>query len=329
MEQMFTDALDKLLSDHCTSEVVRNIEDSGNASAIWQMLEESGFGNVLLSEDHGGAGLILPQVYCLFELCGKVALPVPLAETMIARQVINNSGERQITEAVTMAEGSECKAGSITSHVAYGAVSELVLMQAGASMRLLSMADAQVSELPFALDCIASWPLSVWHKADVVSCSTDVRTLMACVASARLAGGMLTVLDQSIKYAGEREQFGRPLSKFQALQHMLSVSAEQVYSSRMAAMIGCNSSGWLPDRASVAIAKANTSSAAYKVVADAHALHGAIGFTEEFDLQIYTRRLNRDRLLMGSESYWYDQAGAWLLHNNQGSSLDAIIGFNV
>ena len=46
-------------------------------------------------------------------------------------------------------------------------------------------------------------------------------------------------------------------------------------------------------------------------VADiAHAVHGAIGVTEEFDLQLYTRRLREWRLAAGSESYWHERIGA-------------------
>ncbi|MCY1232193.1 hypothetical protein D9M68_670430 [compost metagenome] len=68
-----------------------------------------------------------------------------------------------------------------------------------------------------------------------------------------------------------------------------------------------------PLRLAAAIAKARSSEAAQLVAASAHALHGAIGVTEEYDLQLLTRRLHEWRAAHGSEACWSMQVGEALL----------------
>jgi alkylation response protein AidB-like acyl-CoA dehydrogenase len=63
----------------------------------------------------------------------------------------------------------------------------------------------------------------------------------------------------------------------------------------------------------VACAKARTSEAAVAAAAIAHAVHGAIGVTEEHDLQLYTRRLWAWRLDFGTEAYWAGVIGRRVL----------------
>ena len=80
--------------------------------------------------------------------------------------------------------------------------------------------------------------------------------------------------------------------------------SEHVFAARMAAQLGCSGAGLaadrLPDRLRVATAKARCSEAALVVSELAHAIHGAIGFTAEYDLQLYTRRLHAWRQAAGT-----------------------------
>lgn len=150
---------------------------------------------------------------------------------------------------------------------------------------------------------------------------TDLVNLLACVYSAQLSGALQTTFKLTLQYANERAQFGRAIGKFQAIQHQLSVMAEHVFAARMAAQMGCSAPLQQLSLEAVAVAKDRTSEAAQEVAAIAHAVHGAIGFTEEYDLQLYTRRLHDWRCVGGSESYWHDVLGSALVSRN-GSALD-------
>jgi acyl-CoA dehydrogenase len=72
------------------------------------------------------------------------------------------------------------------------------------------------------------------------------------------------------------------------------------------------------------VAKARTSEAALEVASLSHSIHGAIGFTHEFDLQLFTRRLHAWRQSGGAESYWHTVLGNELVDNRSGLVLDLI-----
>ena len=96
--------------------------------------------------------------------------------------------------------------------------------------------------------------------------------------------------------------------------------AEQVLAARMAAQIGCSAVGQQPGKMNAAIAKARASEAAVEVAALAHSIHGAIGFTADYDLQLFTRRLHAWRLHAGSESYWHEVLGQAVLSSPFGET---------
>jgi acyl-CoA dehydrogenase len=72
------------------------------------------------------------------------------------------------------------------------------------------------------------------------------------------------------------------------------------------------------------MAKTRSSEASRDVVAIAHAVHGAIGVTEEYDLQLLTRRLKEWQLAFGSESYWAGMLGAARRSASEQSSADFV-----
>ena len=158
--------------------------------------------------------------------------------------------------------------------------------------------------------------------------------LNACLNAAQMAGALQRVLEMTLQYANDRQQFGRPIGKFQAIQHQLAVMAEHVMAARMAAQIGCQSASGGPGRPessliepslmNVAVAKARSNDAAVEVTALAHSIFGAIGFTAEHDLQLYTRRLHAWRLSAGTESYWHEVLGQAVLASPHAASLDIL-----
>lgn len=107
-----------------------------------------------------------------------------------------------------------------------------------------------------------------------------------------------------MQYCNERSQFGKSLGKFQAVQHQLSVMAEQVAAASIAAEYAFQTTDPTPRFLPAAIAKSRTSEAAPEVAKTAHALHGAIGVTDEYDLQLFTRRLHEWRIAHGAETFW-------------------------
>jgi len=321
MDDIYIDALRDVLTDRCTLQVVREIEAGQSADALWGALEESGFADTLVPEAAGGAGLSLADAFPLLELCGSFVLPVPLAETMVARSLLAQADLQRPEGSIALAQGRVQSGGTLVAdRVTYGRVAHWVLVGVGQTCLLLPTDAAAKTDAVAALDATLVWPASAYSVAPVVSAvGVDMRTLQACVLSAQLAGALTSVFTRTLQYANDRTQFGRPIGKFQAIQHQLSVISEHVCAARMAAQIGCST-----DRLRVAIGKARTGEAALEVTALSHSIHGAIGFTAEFDLQMYTRRLHAWRQAAGSESYWHDVIGTELIDNGHGLALDLI-----
>jgi acyl-CoA dehydrogenase len=312
--------------------VVRAIEAGGRGAAattaLWEQLEATGLADALLSEDDGGAGLGLTQVFGVLEQCGAHALPLPLAETLVARALLAQAGVARPAGSIALARGERLSDGGVRcALVRMGQVAQSVLVQvqAGGEWRLLGTEGAQASPQALALDAALAWSATQVQAAPVVAVDAelDVRTLQAAVVAAQMAGALKAVFDRTLQYANERQQFGRPIGKFQAIQHQLAVMSEHVFAARMAAQLGCSGAGVVPDRLRVATAKARCSEAALVVSELAHAIHGAIGFTAEYDLQLFTRRLHAWRQTAGSEAYWHGVAGEALLAH-RGMTLDIV-----
>jgi len=324
---LFADAARQVLADQCTPQVVRAIEagDSCSAQSLWEQLEAAGLTDALVPESEGGSQLGLGQVFGVLEQCGAHALPLLLGETMIAHAALPPS--MRPSGAMALARGQREADGTVRCALVRSAkVAEHVLVQADDTMwLLLPIAAAQSSDHALALDATLVWPAAQVTAAAQLSMESgvDLWTLQACVVAAQMAGALGTVLACTLQYANDRKQFGRPIGKFQAIQHQLAVMSEHVCAARMAAQLGCSGAGAVPDRLRVATAKARCSQAALVVSEMAHAVHGAIGFTEEFDLQLYTRRLHAWRQTAGSEAYWHDVAGQALIAQ-EGGSLDVI-----
>ena len=136
----------------------------------------------------------------------------------------------------------------------------------------------------------------------------------AAVRAQQMAGALEHILDQSVQWSLDRVQFGRPIAKFQAVQHNLAQLAGEVAAAGAAAdgaaeAIARHGIGSEMTEAEVAIAKVRVGEAAGTGAAIAHQVHGAMGFTYEHSLHHATRRLWSWREEFGNEAHWADRLG--------------------
>jgi alkylation response protein AidB-like acyl-CoA dehydrogenase len=136
----------------------------------------------------------------------------------------------------------------------------------------------------------------------VLSRIIDIAAVGKC---SEMLGGEDRVLEMTVKYVKERTQFGRPVGSFQAVQHHCANMATAVEGSRFVTY----QAAWLlseglPATREVAIAKAWVNDAYRQVCALAHQCHGAIGFTREYDLQLYTRRAEAAEVSYGDADHY-------------------------
>jgi alkylation response protein AidB-like acyl-CoA dehydrogenase len=122
-----------------------------------------------------------------------------------------------------------------------------------------------------------------------------------------MVGGAQWVLDKTVDYAKTRIQFDRPIGSFQAIQHKCANMTIACDGARFVTYQATwlHSEG-LPCGREIAITKAWVSEAYNRICLEAHQVHGAIGFTREYDLQLYTRRAKAAELAFGDSRYHYE-----------------------
>ena len=120
-----------------------------------------------------------------------------------------------------------------------------------------------------------------------------------------MVGGIQQALEMTVDYAKERKQFDRPIGSFQVIQHYCANMVTDVDGSRFSTyQAAWMLSEGLPCTREVAIAKAWTGEACERVIALAHQIHGAIGFTMDHDLQFYTRRAKAAQATFGDADFY-------------------------
>lgn len=303
---MFAEAIAQILHDRCTPRVVRAVEDGGDPLPLWNAVASAGFLELLRAEEDGGAGLPLPEVYTVAAQFGRHAAPLPFAETIAARALLApgaNLPDGMLTLAPALVRRSD---GSVLAPlVPFGLIAQHVLGVDGERLLLLSSAGAQRTPTGIPKSQCATL---LWRAGDRMEAlpgdASALAPLAAAVYAAVLSGAMTRVFEMTLQFCNERSQFGRTLGKFQAVQHQLAVMAELVAAAGIAAEAAFQSEGRVPRLLPAAMAKARASEAAPNLANTAHALHGAMGVTEEYDLQLFTRRLHEMRMAHGSESHW-------------------------
>ncbi len=154
---------------------------------------------------------------------------------------------------------------------------------------LISLKDVAVSA-----DMIIGEPGKGWDYIE------KLWPLIITAQSCECLGGMRKVMNMTRDYVNGRFQFGKPLSALQIVQHMCVDMFIKVETSKLAAYSAAWSiSEGVESEAEAAIAKSWCSEAYKEVTKIAHQVTGAIGFTEEYDLHLYTKSVKYLELLFG------------------------------
>jgi len=318
----------RIFADLADPQTINRASDNRWKEKLWRALSDAGLTLAWVPENQGGAGASLAEGFAILGAAGRYAVPVPLAETLLAGWLLARAGISVPAGAMTVAparprdrialnaDGSlSGRAGGIPfakdcEHIAVVAIGDK-----GAGVALVKTADCRVSEgqnlAGEASDSVTFERTKVITSAPAPA-GFDASALMlmgASVRSVQAAGAMEAILSLSVAYANERVAFERPIGKFQAVQQNLARLAGET----AAALAAAGSAADTIAQASAfddivlleaASAKIRSGEAAAEGSAIAHQVHGAIGFTNEHILHRYTLRLLSWRDDFGNESYW-------------------------
>lgn len=291
---------------------------------LWDELEKLGFIGLCAPEAVGGAdGDLLDAATVLAEL---TTARIPFAEAaFLAAPALGQAGLALPGGPFTAASGAvTADAGAISGQidrVPFARDCEsLVLLVSGPkpTVHVIASSANGVSITPGEnlagepRDSVALRRVTPIASAEVTADDVTAWQLRGALARAVASAGVAAaIVDQTARYVSERVQFGRPLMKFQVVQHAVAKMAADATAMQTAAaaatlamLDGSDSAPML-----VAAAKAETAILSRPVTAAAHQAHGAIGFTQEHVLGALTTRLWAWREEYGNERYWHQRLG--------------------
>jgi acyl-CoA dehydrogenase len=332
MSEMRNDLLktvDRVFDEHCPKTVRESAEAGEWPADLWQALEEVGLTRAALPEQAGGSGLEFEDAMIALRRSAYHAAPVPLAETMLAGRLLAAAGIEVPEGSLTVApvhSGGRLKfangiAGATVSGTAHRVpwgnlcANAMVAGEIGgkgvvgliATAGAAEEAEKNLAGEPRALLRFEHTPLIALEPLD--GALSRLENEGALYRSVQMAGALERTLEYALQYANERVQFGRPIAKFQAIQHMLAVLAGQVAAASAAADAAVETARLEPDEFAVSVAKSRIGEAAGKSAEIAHQVHGAMGYTREHNLHYSTRRLWSWRDEFGNETYWQSRLG--------------------
>jgi acyl-CoA dehydrogenase len=326
-DNIIVDTATRIFRDLCEPAVVNEAEKGTWPRALWDALEESGLPLAWVPEELGGAGAALADGFAVLRVAGRFAAPVPLAETLMAGWLLARAGipvpSGPLTIAPVHADGRIALAADDTLA---GRARRVPFARNATHLAVLAH---RGNEPAVALVATAGLPISratslAGEPRDDVAfdgaaplivrpAAVDQDLLVGFGAAVRLqqiAGALERILEQSVQYALDRVQFGRPIAKFQAVQHNLATLAGEVAAASAAADAAAEACGVRElALAEIAIGKVRGGEAAGTGAAIAHQVHGAMGFTYEHSLHHATRRLWAWREEFGNEAVWAARLG--------------------
>lgn len=341
MYAMIEDSLARMLDDAgAAGRPATDGADGAQAAdatrTLLAQLHEAGMLDLLVAED-GEPPMAWTDAARLFMLLGSKAPDAPVADAILARALVAGRVE-ELPAFTVLAEHQggdglslDRSAGAVRvsgtlQGVPWGDVADAVVAALSNSIVLLAR-PAAVTARDFGAEPRAAWSFDAAEPLAVLDCPAGMApALLASAArAAQIAGAMRAARELTIGYANDRVQFGKPIGRQQAVQHRIAVMAEHSALVGAAAMLAWAGNGppASPDR--VATAKGLASEYAGEVAAAAHAVHGAIGFTEEYELQRLTRRMWQWRSEHGGAAACFEAIGARVLDEPQASVWDRVV----
>ena len=326
-DRIVLDTAERILADLCPPEVVNDAENGVWPAALWEALEESGLTLAWVCEELGGGGADVGDGFAILKAAGAWAAPVPLAETLLAGWLLEQVGLAAPGGPMTVAPVGPADTVGLAGGALSGTARQAPFARQAAHVVLLAPGCICLVECD-ACALVPGTSLAGEARDDVAFDGVrplrwaptpeglDRDRLMlvgAAMRAAQMAGALSRLLDQSVQYAQEREQFGRPIGRFQAVQHALAELAGEAAAAEAAAdaageAVAAGDFG-PAGIAAIAAAKARAGEAASKGAAIAHQVHGAMGFTYEHSLHHRTRRLWCWRDEFGNERAWSARLG--------------------
>ncbi|GGS86877.1 acyl-CoA dehydrogenase family protein [Streptomyces cinerochromogenes] len=296
-QRAFADALHAMLTAADTPAVIRSWSrgDHARGRALWSRIAEAGVFGLAVPEEYGGAGPHPVELAVAFVELGRHAVPGPLAETVGAAVLL---GDPPLAERFLPALASGERPATVAAPGGYaldGDAVSLCLSPAPEGLYLSTVTPGPVRRsLDPARRLARSAPGGelLAREAPYDRALTWIRLATA----AQALGVGLALLDRTVTHVRRRTQFGVPIGSFQAVKHRLA-DAKTALEFARPLLFGAATT---LRPAEVAAAKLTACEAAYRTARTALHLHGAIGYTAEYDLSLWLTKARALRSAWGA-----------------------------
>ncbi len=326
-------------------------DEKGYSPELWKKMADLGWQGLMIPEEHGGAGFSFLDLAVLVEEFGRALVPGPFIPNQVAAAIILAAGSdaQKKKYLPKLADGSSIFTYAFTEpsgrwdrdgvqmkleggklngtklFVPDAAVADYIVTAARKGNDMVAVVVPRSAVQVTVLKTIASDKQAEVVYKDVAVADDDVMAIPQAVGDtirnqatvlecAYLVGLAQKDFEISVNYAKERVQFGRPIGSFQAIQHKAADMVTDVDGMRfiMYKAAWATSEGEDSAQMDVAMAKAWCSDASRRVVAHGQQIHGGIGFTKDYVIQLFFRRQKRAELFWGDGDFHRERVAAML-----------------
>ncbi|OPC83627.1 hypothetical protein B4N89_24195 [Embleya scabrispora] len=311
-------AFSEFFTDRCPISVVRAAEPLGFAADLWRRLAAMGVPGMALPDDAGGGGASRADLILLLHEAGRVLAPVPLSAHLAAsRLLLDTPWCAGVADGTLIAAPAlRPTVDGLARLVPGGAVADVVValdedelvavrgeapMTAPVNHAAAPLADRYVRDDRGGRVVLA-------RGEDAARRHAALRREWQLYTAATLAGLAERALESAVAYTLEREQFGRPIGAFQAVQQGLADLVGPLDGIRLlvARAAWCADEGDPAEAGRLAVmAFLAAAEVARTTTYRAVHFHGGYGVTLEYDIQLYFRRARGWPLVLGDPDEEY------------------------
>lgn len=362
-QRQLADAVSQFATRHAPVDKTRAAFEAiaaGELPQWWPDFVVHGFHAVHLPEAVGGQGGTFLDTACVVEAAAKALLPGPWLSTVAAGAVAMTAAALDdpatvsllhdlasgATAAVVLPEHSDYRAVALDGGWRLSGSSGLTLGICAAQRIVVPARTEGGEELWFVLDGDASGVRADPQKGTDLCTDVGVlqltdhaapsesrlehvdgvraRCIVATLAACAAAGTVRWALEAATAYLRTREQFGKTIGTFQALQHKAAMLLVNTELAEAAAWDAVRAADEPIDQQRFAAAGAALVAVAASpdLVLDALLMFGAIGFTWEHDLHLYWRRATSLAASVGPTTRWSREAGALASATKRSTALN-------
>jgi len=291
-QRMLKQTARDFLTAECPSSLVKEMatDDRGYTTDLWRKMAELGWMGLAFPEEYGGTGGSFLDLAVLIEEMGRACLPGPFFSTVVlgGMTILELGNEKQKKELLPM-----IAKGELIITLALNEPGNLLKTIAGDKQCEVVFNKVKVPQENILGDRGQGW----------IQLQSILRTA-AIAKCAEMVGGAQLVLEMTIDYVKQRVQFGQPIGAFQAVQHHCANIATDVDISKFITyQAAWRLSEGLPCNREAAMAKAWVSDAYRRVTLLGHQCIGGVGFMEDHDLPLYSKRAKAAEIAFGDADF--------------------------